>query len=82
MSALFNKNWCKAAGVRALKTVAQTCVAVMSSVTLIQAVDWKVVASASVLAGLLSVLTSIGGLPELDEKTGEVKDDAPESNSQ
>lgn len=82
MSALFNKNWCKAAGVRALKTVAQTCVAVMSSTTLIQAVDWKVVASASALAGLLSVLTSIGGLPELDEKTGEVKDDAPESNSQ
>lgn len=82
MSALFNKNWCKAAGVRALKTVAQTCVAVMSSTTLIQAVDWKVVASASALSGLLSVLTSIGGLPELDEKTGEVKDDAPESNSQ
>lgn len=82
MSALFNKNWCKAAGVRALKTVAQTCAAVMSSATLIQAVDWKVVASASALSGLLSVLTSIGGLPELDEKTGEVKDDAPESNSQ
>lgn len=66
-------NWMKAAGVRAMKTVAQTAVAIMSTSTLIEAVDWKTVVSATVLAGLLSILTSIGGLPEIDEETGERK---------
>ena len=68
-----SKHWVKAAGVRAIKTVAQTAVAVMSTSTLIEAVDWWVVLSSAVLAGLLSVLTSIGGLPEIDEKTGKAK---------
>lgn len=66
-------NWIKAAGVRAIKTISQTAVAVMSTSTLIESVDWKMVVSSAVLAGLLSVLTSIGGLPEIDEKTGEQK---------
>lgn len=61
------KKWCKAAGIRALKTVAQTAVATIGTSAVISAVDWKVVASASVLAGVLSVLTSIAGLPEVKE---------------
>ena len=68
-----SKHWVKAAGVRAIKTVAQTAVAVMSTSTLIESVDWWVVLSSAVLAGLLSVLTSIGGLPEIDEKTSKAK---------
>lgn len=66
-------NWMKAAGIRAVKTIAQTSVAIMGTSTLIEAVDWKMVVSSAVLAGLLSILTSIGGLPEIDEETGERK---------
>lgn len=66
-------DWMKAAGIRAVKTIAQTSVAIMSTSTLIEAVDWKMVVSSAVLAGLLSILTSIGGLPEIDGETGERK---------
>nr|DAS84014.1 MAG TPA: holin [Caudoviricetes sp.] len=59
--------WAKAAGVRALKTMAQTAVATVGTSTIISTVDWKVVASASVVAGLLSLLTSVAGLPEVEE---------------
>ena len=60
------KLWIKAAMVRALKTVAQTAVGVIgASVTLAEA-DWRVVLSASILAGITSLLTSIGGLPEVN----------------
>lgn len=61
-----HKKWTKAAGVRAVKTMAQTAIATIGSAAVISAVDWKVVASATVLAGILSVLTSVGGLPEVD----------------
>lgn len=61
------KKWFKAAGVRAIKTVAQTAIATIGTTAVISQVDWKVVASASVLAGILSVLTSIAGLPEVKE---------------
>lgn len=61
------KLWTKAAGVRAIKTVAQTAVATIGSAAIISAVDWKVVVSAAVLAGVLSMLTSVAGLPELEE---------------
>lgn len=61
------KKWVKAAGVRAVKTVAQTAVATIGSAAVISAVDWRVVVSASVLAGVLSLLTSVAGLPELEE---------------
>ena len=62
------KRWIKAALVRALKTVAQTSVGVIgASVTLAEA-DWKVVISASLLAGITSLLTSIGGLPEVESE--------------
>ncbi len=61
-----NKKWWKAAGVRAIKTVAQTAVAMIGVSTLISAVDWVQVLSASALAGVLSILTSIAGLPEVE----------------
>lgn len=57
--------WLKAAGVRAIKTVAQTAVATIGTSAVLSQVDWKVVASASVLAGVLSLLTSLAGLPEV-----------------
>ena len=60
------KIWIKAAGVRAIKTVAQTFVATVGTATVMSAVDWRMVASASVLAGILSLLTSVAGLPELE----------------
>ena len=62
------KLWIKSAGIRAVKTVAQTAVATIGTSAVLAEVDWVVVASASVLAGVLSVLTSIAGLPEADGK--------------
>lgn len=56
----------KAAGIRALKTVCQTAVATIGTAAVIAAVDWKIVISASVLAGILSILTSLAGLPEVE----------------
>ena len=61
-----NKMWFEAAGIRAIKTVAQTAVATIGTSAVLSEIDWVVVASASVLAGVLSVLTSIAGLPEVD----------------
>lgn len=57
--------WAKAAGVRAVKTLAQTAVATIGTGALIKDVDWVMVCSASLLAALLSVLTSVAGLPEI-----------------
>lgn len=65
---MFNKKWWKAAGIRAIKTVAQSAVAAIGTSALISSVDWKVVLSTSALAGVLSILTSIGGLPEVERK--------------
>lgn len=59
--------WLKAAGVRALKTVAQTMVATIGTTAIFSAVDWKLVISSAVLAGLLSLLTSVAGIPEVKE---------------
>ena len=61
------KKWAKPAGVRAIKTVAQTAVATIGTAAAMGAVDWKMVASASVLSGVISVLTSIAGIPEVSE---------------
>lgn len=60
-----NKQWLKAAGIRALKTVCQTAVALIGTTLVISDVDWVTVASASALAGILSLLTSVAGLPEI-----------------
>lgn len=62
------KNWWKAAGVRAIKTVAQTAVATIGTAAVMSAVDWKMAVSASVLAGVISLLTSVAGLPECKEE--------------
>ena len=61
------KTWLQAAGIRAIKTMAQTAIATIGSAAVISAVDWKVVLSATVLAGILSILTSLAGLPEVKE---------------
>lgn len=60
--------WLKSALVRAIKTVAQTMVAIIGTSAMITEVNWTMVLSASLLAGLLSILTSIGGLPEVKEE--------------
>jgi hypothetical protein len=65
------KAWVKAAGVRAVKTMAQTFVALVGSATVISSVDWRVTASATLLSGVLSVATSLAGLPEVDAKGAE-----------
>ena len=62
------KLWFKAAGVRAVKTAAQTAAATIGTSAILSQVDWKVVVSASLLAGLLSALTSVAGLPEVKEE--------------
>lgn len=61
------KKWIKAAGVRAIKTVAQTAVATIGTSAVMGEVNWLMVGSASLLAGILSLLTSVAGLPELEE---------------
>lgn len=65
MKKIFTKKWFTAAGIRALKTVAQTAIATIGTTAVISAVDWKVVISASLLSGLVSILTSFAGLPEV-----------------
>lgn len=60
------KKWIKKAGIRAVKTVAQTFIATIGTASYLGAVDWKLVVSASVLAGVLSVVTSVAGLPEVE----------------
>lgn len=63
--------WIKAAGMRAIKTVAQTAIATIGSSAIISEVNWMVVLSASALAGLLSLLTSVAGLPEIPKENTE-----------
>lgn len=64
---MFTKKWFKAAGVRAIKTIAQTAIGVIGSSLVISDIDWMMVASASVVAGVVSILTSVAGLPEVKE---------------
>lgn len=67
MNNLLNKHWWSAALMRALKTMAQTAVGVIGASTMLTAVDWMVVGSAAGLAGIVSLLTSLAGLPEVAE---------------
>lgn len=60
--------WVKAASVRAVKTMAQAAISVIGSSVVISSVDWKMVVSASVVAGVVSILTSIAGIPEVESK--------------
>ena len=64
-------NWAKAAGIRAVKTCAQTFVATIGTAAVLQDVNWIMVASASVLAGVISIATSIAGLPEVSAPEAE-----------
>lgn len=63
---VFTKAWFKASGIRALRTFAQAAIATIGSSAVLSSVDWKMVVSASVLAAILSLLTSLAGLPEVD----------------
>ncbi len=65
MKKIFTKEWLKAAAIRAIKTVAQTAVATIGTAAVIGEVDWLMVGSAALLSGVLSLLTSIAGLPEV-----------------
>lgn len=62
------KKWIKAAGIRAIRTFAQTALALIPAGVTIEEVGWKVVISTSILSGILSLLTSISGLPELENE--------------
>lgn len=68
MHKIFTKEWFVAAGIRAVRTVAQTAVATIGTSAVMGDVNWKMVLSASVLAGILSLLTSVAGLPEVPEE--------------
>ena len=59
------KKWIKAAGIRAIKTMAQAAVAMIGTAAVLQDIDWLMVVSATILSGILSILTSVAGLPEV-----------------
>ena len=65
--------WLKCAGIRAIKTIAQTCIALISVGTVMSDINWVQVGSASLLAGILSILTSIAGIPEVEEKNEHIE---------
>ena len=65
---IFSKQWVKCAGIRAIKTVAQTAIATIGTAAMLDEVNWIAVASAAALAGVLSLLTSVAGLPEVKEE--------------
>ena len=69
-----NNAWIKAAGIRAVKTMAQAAIAAIGTSAMISAVDWKIVISSALLAGILSALTSLAGLPEVATETTKQED--------
>ena len=62
------RTWWQAAGIRMLKTICQTAIATIGTSAVLESVDWRMVVSASILAGILSLLTSVAGLPEVGDK--------------
>ena len=60
--------WCKKAGIRAIKTMAQTAVALIGTSAFVESVDWKMVVSGAVVSGVVSILTSVAGIPEVEAK--------------
>lgn len=68
MKSILTKKWLKASAIRAVKTIAQTAIATIGTAVVLSDVNWVAVLSASVLAGLLSMLTSLAGLPEVDDE--------------
>lgn len=64
---MFTKEWAKAAGIRMVRTMAQAAIATIGTAVAMGSVDWKFVLSASVLSGILSLLTSVAGLPEVED---------------
>lgn len=74
------KRWLRAAGIRAIKTIAQTAIATIGTSVVMSEVNWVMVASASLLAGILSLLTSLAGLPELEETPEEYEDAGDEED--
>ena len=75
MKEIFTKKWWVCAGVRSLKTVCQTAIATIGTAAVMSEVNWVAVASASALAGILSLLTSLAGLPEVNENKSKEDDD-------
>lgn len=65
---MINEKWLRAAGIRALKTICQTAIATIGTAAVMSQVNWTAVVSASLLAGVLSMLTSLAGLPEVEEE--------------
>lgn len=63
--------WCKKAGIRAIKTMAQTAVALIGTSAFVESVDWKMVVSGAVVSGVVSVLTSVAGIPEVEAEGSE-----------
>lgn len=72
MDNIMNVRWWQASGIRALKTACQTCIALCGTGVFLSDVNWVQVVSASVLAAFLSIMTSLAGLPEVDEEPGEL----------
>lgn len=67
---MINKQWIRAAGIRAIKTICQTAIATIGTAAVMSQVNWTAVVSASLLAGILSLLTSLAGLPEVNTDEG------------
>ena len=65
---MINEKWLRAAGIRALRTICQTAIATIGTAAVMSQVNWTAVVSASLLAGILSMLTSLAGLPEVEEE--------------
>lgn len=67
---MINEKWLRAAGIRAIKTICQTALATIGTAAVMSQVNWAAVVSASILAGILSLLTSLAGLPEVNSEEG------------